>query len=153
MIRTDYREIVYAIQRRVASLPDAGHVHPTRFYSTNTKELRAAFFDETQQRLCGWTITRENIADEEVATNSENERSYRFVLRGFLGLQNDSETDILFHQRADAICDDFWQQRDLGGLCEVTKPVQGRLFDLIWFAESFCHYCELVLEVKEYITP
>ena len=124
--------------------PPVGRVHPYSRYTAETQQLKSLFQD-ADGAFRGWTITCE-ASPESAETNSQTERGYRWVIRGYLGWQDSLESEVTFQQLAESVCDALRADIDLGGLsARDCDPPAVRLFDPRMFAGVLCHYCEIVI--------
>ncbi len=144
-----YAEIAQAIARRIAGVADVGQVHEYQRYFNDEKTFKVLFFDETNERGCGWTVTRESW-EEVHKSNMSNERRSTFVIRGYMGTDDANRSEIEFQKLVDSVSEVFEAQIDLDETIELTEPPQLRLCAYGDLFGVRCHHCEIGLVVQEF---
>ncbi|MCK9569427.1 hypothetical protein M0R72_10855 [Candidatus Pacearchaeota archaeon] len=148
---SNYLQIAQEIGRYLSLVEGAGRVHLFKRPIRELARLKELMFDSTQDRICGWIISREAPIKEDELTNEDNLRISTFVMRGYYSFLDEKETELAFQQLIDDVFDAFRPSDDLNGTCEKTYPVQAREISHIEIGTVVCHYCELTLDVQELI--
>lgn len=152
----NYLAIRDDIKNRLTAVPNCGKVHGYSRLALNPAKYLEHFLDRPSGRIKGWEITRAG-ASEHIA--GAVFRHHRFVLRGFLGFQDESASDEIFQQLIEEVCAAFrtaapgaaWLFRD--GDNDEAGPAQVQLIEERMFGQVLCHYCEIQLSVTERINP
>lgn len=154
----NYLAILADIKAKLEAVPDRGVVHDYSRLTVDWGKYIERFKDATSGRIKGWEITRVAVPEH---LRGAFHRHHRFVLRGFLGLQDAAATDKIFQQLIEEICSAFrkaeppvgssWLYRN--GDAPDESCVQVPLIDERAFGSVLCHYCEIQLSVTERINP
>ncbi len=154
MSKTAYKEIVQEIVRRVSLIDGTGRVHGLTRIINESSKLKELLFDETQDKICGWLITRQAPITNEKLTNEEFVTVSQFVLAGYYSLQEGSRSEDDFQQMIDNVMfsEHLNALDNLSGLCEDTSLLQARVIGTTTIGGSLVHYCELTLDVQELIS-
>jgi hypothetical protein len=152
------RAILNDVRTRLLAIPGMTPlVYIYEPWAAQTSAVRALYV--TNELLHAWTITRRSALERRLATGHENERVYTLILRGYYALNNldyggviTDPSLLVFNDELEAICTTFRLIPSLGGLAEITEPVQIDLVEPRMFCEVLCHAAELRLEVQELIT-
>lgn len=144
-IRTEIKTVLEGIT-------DIGVVHSYERFSTDWTKFLAFFKPAGKSYVRGWSIRRERTPEgyDELGTNF-GRRKYRFVIRGYMSLEDATASSNTFDDLIETVCDTFrpltvnnLNEKAMGsGLIQV-ELVQDRMFGSV-----LCHYCELSLEVEE----
>ena len=146
-----YLAIAQEIGKVLADVTGSGKVHLYHRHVTELAQLKEYFFDEDQGRLCGWTISRESFKDDQ-QTNIENERLSTYVMRGYYSHNDKEASELGFQDLCDNIAEAFRPQGNLNETCEKIYPVQARLIGYVEIGGVLNHYCELTLDVQEFLS-
>ncbi len=144
-----YAEIAQAIARRIAGVADVGQVHEYQRYFNDEKTFKVLFFDETNERVCGWTVTRESW-EESGSPNSGYQRRSTFVIRGYMGTDDANRTEIEFQKLIENVCAEIESQYTFDDTIELNDPPNLRLCA---YGELFgvrCHHCEISIVAQEF---
>lgn len=146
-----YKEIAQELVARISKIANIGIVH---FYWRNIYDpvtFKAAFFDRTQGlegRINGWMVTRKSIGDNPL-TNYQNERGSLFTLIGYMAVKDSDQTELIFQQVVDDICEEFRPQDSLNGLIETHDPAQVPVIDHGMLGDVLCHHAEIEIRIQE----
>jgi len=86
------------------------------------------------------------------SSNVSNTIQHDFYLRGYYGLEDAKETELLFNKIVDGVCEAFRPQGSLDGIIELIEPVQVSDIDYRELHGVLCHFAECTITVQEYIT-
>lgn len=138
------------IQEVIKRIPGCGIVHLYSRWSADWNKFLALFQDPTSKRILGWEITRRSAAGTYLSTVEEQvDGQYR--VRGYMGLQDADQTDILFNALIDRIREEFRADMTLGGLNQGPQGFSVETIDERMFGSVLCHYCEIIIPVTTYI--
>jgi len=146
----DYQDVVDAITRRIGTVSGIGNVHSGRMFTQDGDEFKAIHFCESQNRIHSWTVTRERVSDEQVATGNTHDVVHSFRIRGQMAMLNNINSDLQFQKLVNGVANALDDDGDLDGVCELQFPVQVEQITERDFYEIIVHYCELTLEVREH---
>lgn len=96
-------------------------------------------------------VSRSNRVDLQSA-NVTNTITHQFKLFGYMSVKDEDETELIFQQVVNDICEKFRPQSSLSGIVELIEPVQVDNVAYIMFADVLCHYAECRLVVQEHIS-
>jgi hypothetical protein len=133
-----------------------GVVHGRSRLSTNWRQYIERFKDATSGRIQGAEITRTGFSEHRATAFF---RHHQFVIRVFLGFQDEAATEEIFQPLIDEICEKFrlaapgasWVYGD--GDNPENSPAQAPVIDERMFGDVLCHYAEIRLSVTERINP
>ncbi len=135
------------IKARIESVPNMGIVHTYERWAADWGKFIALFKASTGEIL-GWEISR--VAAPGTYLNTvEEEVSHKYLIRGYMGLQDAAETELLFNEKIEAMRDAFRSDMTLGGLNELPAGFDCRLIEPRSFGSVLCHYTEIIIEVQE----
>lgn len=146
---SNYAAILTAIKALLETVSGIGIVHKSQRLTTDWTSFVKQFVDD-DGFINGWTISR-RTSPETYKTNTQAERKYTFVIRGFRGVQDAAEphSELVFQELVEAVCDVFRADYDLGEACEFHGPLQVNVVDYRMFGGVLCHYAEAELTAQE----
>lgn len=140
-----------AIKAKLLTVTGIGQVHDYERYAKTNNELAALY--ASGGRLLGWHFYREATAEEDL-NNGEVRRLFQWKLRGFMSLDDDDASGILFDNLVELIATAFRTDPTLGGVCLANKNldhefgpsgIQVDSITPVMFANVLCHRAELSL--------
>jgi hypothetical protein len=150
-------DIRAAIVAKFSGVPNIGLVHAYERYAKSEGEFRDLYVAEIggQKLIRGWYVRR--LATREVSAMlglSMRITTWRVV--GYHGLDDPTQSEIVFNDLVEAVCDAFRTDPTLGGIvadtCDLTagsddKPqgVQVEDFAQVLLAQKLCHRVQLML--------
>lgn len=150
----DYSAVVQYMANLLSSAEGVGRVHPFQYATNDPKEFRSLFCtlkeDGTPYKLNGWMISRRNFSDDHIGTNQADEVQHPFVIYGYYEYEPEIASEVTFNQIIERIRRIFRDDYRLGGLCELTTPIQAETIDFVPYGGSLAHFCRLTISVQEY---
>jgi hypothetical protein len=151
-----YLTIRNAIKALVEGVDGVGVVHGRSRLATNWKKYIERFYFAETGRIQGAEITRTGFSEHRAGAYL---RHHKFVIRVFLGFQDEAATEETFQPLIDEICEAFrtagpeasWLYGD--GDNPANSPAQAPVIDERMFGDVLCHYAEIHLSVTERINP
>lgn len=140
--------IIAAVKAKMESVADIGIVHDRVRLALSESVFRELFKDPNNERILGWTITRESGSESDISVHGTSDQ-HLLVLRGWMGIDDATETETTFQQRIEDVRTAFRQDRTINGSAIYSDPVQVRLVTQGLLGSYLCHYCELTLRVEE----
>lgn len=148
-----------AILAKVQGVSGMGRVHDYQRFHKDASKLADLYYTSAQagRRLYGWHIRRVGTTELLVDTG-RNFRDVRWALRGFMSLDDAGETEKLFDDQVEAICDAFRADSRLGGICETQfreangnqAGIQVDELEPVMFCGVLCHGAKLGLVTRLY---
>lgn len=135
------------IKAVIESVPNMGIVHTYERWAADWVKFIALFKAPTGEIL-GWEISK-GAAPGTYLNTVEEEVSHKYLIRGYMGLQDAAETELLFNEKIEAMRDAFRSDMTLGGLNELPKGFDCRLIEPRSFGSVLCHYAEIIIEIQE----
>ena len=145
MSETMIRQQIFTI---LSGVPDIGKVYDYERWTADWGQF-LTLFKHTDGRILGWEISRAAV-EAQFLSRIEEEATHRYVIKGYLGLQDSSATEKIFTGLIEAIRAEFRGNVTLNGVAELAAPVTAPIIDVRTFGSVLCHYCELHLLVTEY---
>jgi hypothetical protein len=146
-------QIRAAIKATLQGVAGVGQVHEYERYATREKEMRELFLDAGSGRLLGWVFYRERTSEQELDIG-EVRRLHTWRLYGFMGLDDASQTGLLFDDLVELVAGAFRADPTLGGLVLATKDLnqsrgamglQVERIEPVMFGGVLCHRATLSL--------
>ena len=143
LIRTELKDTI-------AGITDIGVVHDYERLATDWKVFLENFKPAGKAYIRGWTIRRGSTA-EELSSHEESDRSYRFIIRGYMSLDDANASSKTFDSLIESICDAFRAliRNDLNGKADRVGVMQVDAVEDRMFGSALCHYCELSIIIDE----
>jgi hypothetical protein len=151
MALSSYITIADAVAVRLAQVTNIGKVHTFQRNINKPEVFKEKCFDPAQGRIATWMLSRESRSDRQAA-NVSNEIQHAVKLRGYMAVEDNAETELIFQKVVDAVCEAFRPQTSLGGIAELILPVQVPTIAYIELHGVLCHYAECTLTIQEYIS-
>jgi len=107
--------------------------------------------DDVDQ-IRGWEIGRTAALESgtgEDASIGQTDRSHRFLIRGYMAVNDASATEKTFNSLIESIADAFRGNLTLDDSAQDHDFIQGEVIDHRLFGGVLCHYAELSLTVHE----
>ncbi len=146
-------QIRAAIKTTLQGVAGIGKVHDYERYATREKELRELFLDAGSSRLLGFVFYRERTTEQELDIG-EVRRLHTWRLYGFMGLDDASQSGLLFDDLVELAATAFRADPTLGGLVLATKDLnqnrgamglQVERIEPVMFGGVLCHRATLSL--------
>lgn len=130
-----------AIISVLSGVTDIGMVHSYERYAKRSKDLSEFYVANSQLR--GWFVRRLSVKDFEPAVGRLIETT-RWQIRGYMSLDDDAFTELIFDDLLDAIRLAFRVDHTLGGVIgtNITEQQAGLSIDdtgPVLFAGVLCH--------------
>lgn len=150
-------DIRAAIVAKFAAVPSIGIVHAYERYAKSEGEFRELYVADIggQKLIRGWYVRRQATRELSAMIGvSMRVTSWRIV--GYHGLDDVTESELVFDELIEAACDAFRADPTLSGivadLCDLTsgsedKPqgLQVEDFAQVLLAQKLCHRVQLAL--------
>ncbi len=156
-----YLEILADIKAKMETVTDVGIVHDYYRWNKDYKTFIGLFaYNPTNQprQIRGWEITRISV-EEHKRGYPAFFRHHKFRFSGYMSLQDKSETDKIFQELIDEVCNVFrnvnapdgstWYYMD--GDAEESSSGQAPIIKPKMFGNVLCHTTEITLIVTERI--
>jgi len=140
------------IQEKMLRIENVGQVHAYERYAKSNNKLLE--FYQHQNNLRGWHIRR--IQQQRVSPEIGRWTvTTRWNIRGFLSLNDDSQTEQAMDNLVDLIVAEFQPDEDLEGLVDCTtvgneSGIQLEDSGPYMFANVLCHGVRLALVTRHY---
>lgn len=141
-IRTKIKEIIERV-------PDRGPVHLYGRWSADWPKFLAQFQDQASKRILGWEITRRSAPGQYLNT-VEEQVDAQYKIRGYMGLQDADQTELLFNTMIDLIREEFRKDMAMGGQNLGPQGFNVETIDERSFGGVLCHYCEIIIPITSY---
>ena len=151
MALATYTQIVDAIAFRIAQVENTGRVWTRQRNLIKPEVFKDACVNPTTGIVSSWMISRKARGDVQSA-NQSNTIRHTFYLRGYYGLEDNRETELLFNTVVDNLCEAFRPQSSLGSIIELIEPVQVLDIDYRELHGVLCHFAECTLTVQEFVS-
>jgi hypothetical protein len=142
-------QIRNAIAAKIAAVPDIGKVHEYERFAKGEKDFRTLY--EHNGQIRGWNVRRLTKAENAPAQGCYNVLN-KWRISGFLSLDDANQSEIVFDNLVEAVCDAFRADETLGGLIAGTvmdnpnvAGIQVEDSGPVMFAGVLCHSARLVL--------
>ena len=140
----DHRDAIVAKMNSVANI---GIVHSFERYAAREKDFRDHFMSGGEIR--GWVVRRIRTI-EKAATIGRWDQTFIWEIRGYMSLDDDGQSELVFDELVEALRDAFRTDETLGGAVDTTivperagLEVQGS--GPVMFAGFLCHSVRLAL--------
>jgi hypothetical protein len=145
--------IISAVGTILATTTGVGaNVHAYERWANDDVAFKNLFLSE--DKILGWTITREATDCFEYVGSTLD--THAIVIRGYFSVQDSANTEKTFQDLIEAIRTTFNPNRRLriAGVsqCHSSDRIQVRTVDHRMFGGYLCHYCELILRVREMVS-
>ncbi len=141
--------IITQLKTIVESIDGIGKVHDYDRWTVDWNTLRQLFADDNN-RLNGWVITCPQ-SDENIHANVVNIRKHRIKIEGIYGQKDSAESEKVFRDLLEKICDKLRENNSLNGSCLRADPPRVAKVMRRRFAGILAHVGEIHLSVDEYI--
>lgn len=152
-------EIRAAIKATLLGVAGISNVHDYERYAKRQNEFSALFLDAGSNRVIGWTFHRERTSEQELDIG-EVRRLHTWRIYGYMGLDDGSQTGLLFDDQVESVAAAFRVDPTLGGLVLATKDMnqsrgamglQVERIEPVMFGGVLCHRatCSLLTETTE----
>ncbi len=150
--KSSYVLIAERIAARIAGIPNVGKVHSYQRHVNDPEKRSALFKDTGNDRLSVWMISRSSFGDQQYASTA-NEINSEYVIRGYMAVDDDRQSEHVFQKLVDAISEEFRPQDDLDGSVEMAGPIQAPAIGYVDWSGVLVHSAELRLPVREFLIP
>ena len=148
-----------AIKTKIESVANVGFVYDYERYTDNSGKIKELFYHGTEKRVLAWMIRRTSFQRREFFTG-EVMRLDRWVITGFMGVDDADESGNLFDALVESISQAFVADPTLGGVVDHIGDTQNRsaayglsadAIDPVMFAGILCHRatCSLITDSTE----
>ena len=147
---TNYEDLLAQIKTTLEAVSNVGKVYDYERYIKDEATLKNLFGTtiSDQYQLRGWTITSPAMAEEREAAYGLHQRTLDFVLRGYLGVDDNNASEKTARILAETVCDAFSTNPFLGGVAFGAEPAQLEQFEYRRFGNVLCHYIEIKLQCR-----
>ena len=139
-----------ALHATVAAVPGTGIVHKYQRFAAQESKLRELY--TSNGKLNGWYISRPARGMSRADFERRFDLSDTWVLRGFLALSDERESEIEFDSVLDSLQDALTADPTLGGLVEYTavSSLEANIQDSgpVMFAGVLCHSAKIVFSIR-----
>lgn len=149
MAFAEYTQITDILKTTISQVANTGIIHSYQRNINDQQRFEKYCFDKASGRISSWMISRESMGDIQ-ASNVANTRVHSYVLRGYMGVNDDNQTELIFQRSIDAIANAFTPQGSLSSTVELIRPVQARQIAFVELHGVLCHYAELAIDVQEH---
>ena len=155
----NYSAIVTDIKTKLLGVTGTGNVYPYFRYSKDASTFMQLFMvdsDAGKKDIRGWEITRSKVTE---TLKGLYFRHHTMKLNGYLGLQDEAQSDTTFQQFIEEICNVFRKAEAPAeatwfygnGERPVDSPAQADVIDVRLYGSYLCHHAEITLMVTERI--
>lgn len=135
-----------AIAAVLGSVPDIGVVHERERYASDLAKLKQLYFSEAHGDVRGWFIRYVSNRETGILVPRYLDVA-RWQIRGFMGLNDASESELVLHDLVEAVRDTFRANPTLNGTVTKTgllqpgaeRGVQLDDFGPVMFGGVLCH--------------
>lgn len=148
-------DIRNAIAGKIAAVPNIGKVYAYERFAKAEKDFRTLY--ASGGSILGWNVRRASKTE----TSSAPGRWWvtnKWVIKGFLSLDDAAESELVFDGLVEAIGDTFRDDVTLGGVVDSTvlqnpnvAGIQVEDSGPVMFAGVLCHSARLALHTRHYI--
>lgn len=146
-------DIRAAIVAKLAGIAEIGKVHAFERYLKENSKLRELYV--YGDRIQGWNVRR--ISKAETSQVMPRTRVVNtWVIRGFMSLSDEAESELMFDALIESICDAFRDDLTLGGVVEDiiledgTAGIQVKDSGPVMFCGVLCHAAKLELNTVHF---
>ncbi|MEQ8605182.1 MAG: hypothetical protein RIB45_17860 [Marivibrio sp.] len=136
----------------VNATPGVGVTHGYQRYAHKVSDFKSLYAQG--EKVLGFFITRTGWSCEE-HDSATNRIVNRWTIRGFMALEDEAESEVLFDQALEAMRQQFNTDETLGGVVDTTI-VDGRAGlqlesqEPVMFAGILCHQARLTLSTVHF---
>lgn len=148
-------QIRNAIAAKIAAVQNIGQVYAFERFAKAEKDFRLMYL--STDRILGWNVRRVSKTETSPATGRWHVTN-RWQIKGFLSLDDESESELIFDGLIEAIGDAFREDETLGGLVDSTvlenpnvAGIQVEDSGPVMFAGVLCHSARLALYTRNSI--
>ena len=145
----------------VAAVTNIGGVHDYERWSDDWSafltqhKVTISSVDQIRTWLIGYRGFPESVTDGQFNI-VPGARRHRFMIFGFLGLDDSAGTEKTFSALAEAVCDALDGDNGAGGLHNPASflyahPAMLVTVDMRVYGDVLCHYAEIQMEVEEVV--
>lgn len=151
MAPTDYKFIADKIQNILSPISNIGNVHNYQRYFNDDEIFRQLCFDQTNDRVAVWFVTRDDGTEDKLLDYSVNRLYSKMVLKGYMGGKELDKTELIFQQVCQDVVTAFpLHTHFIENQMLVHEPPSLRLKDERLLYNVKCHYAEVSLTIREY---
>ena len=171
---SNYKQIGEAIAAELEAVEDIGRVHLYQRYAADLSKYLDFFrwaAPDGRSQIRGWVVTRESAREGLGSAASSqpggfvpagvNRRAHTFLLFGVMGLEDEAQSETIFQDLVEAVCDRFRDNRALRLLdpegnpkvatLERLQPPRLDSVEVRRFGAVLCHAAEVRVEAIERI--
>lgn len=155
-----YTTILADIKAKMESIANIGIIHDYYRWSNNPAKFAALFSFTTsgKKHIRGWEITRVQVPERKGAVKVTL-RHHKFMISGYMGVNDEDATDKIFQPLVDDVCEKFRDDPGGGAWYYMNgdepgnSPCQVQAIDVRIFGNVLCHHADILLSVTEHIIP
>lgn len=144
-----YETILAKIKSEIEEISLIGVVHAYRRYSKDWTTFLSLYRPTGKTYIRGWEISRTATSEIYDDVNITSRRTYTFLIRGWMQLEDADNSEDAFQDFLELICDKFRGNPTLDGVVTLVNPIQITLVEQRPFSSVLCHYAELELSITE----
>lgn len=146
-------EIRSAILAKLEAVEDIGNVHNRQRYTQRQNDFKEMYMEDT--KLIGWHVSRVSTRETKFDDHF-NKAIHRWQIRGYMGLEDEEETELVFDKLIETIRDIFRKDETLNGIVETIFTDGGAGLQLddfgpVTFAGVLCHGAKLSLATEVFV--
>ncbi len=142
-------DIITQLKTIIELVDGVGKVHDYDRWTVDWKTLLKLFTDDNN-RLNAWVITCPQ-SDEKIHANVVNILKHLIKIEGVYGQKDSAESEKVFRDLLEKICDKLRENNNLNGSCFGADPPRVAKVMRRRFAGILAHVGEIHLSVDEYI--
>ncbi|MBL3601298.1 MAG: hypothetical protein JMN25_15775 [gamma proteobacterium endosymbiont of Lamellibrachia anaximandri] len=149
----DLKTVKQAVVDKLASVTGIGKVQGYERYAKRNSDMLALYKEGSQ--VLGWYVRRTKTS-ESSDYPGRWDRTYSWVIRGFMGLDDSEQTELLFDDLIEASCAAFRDDDTLGGVVDTCiigneAGIQVQDSGPVMFAGVLCHSATLALNTRVWL--
>ncbi len=148
-----YSTILAEIKTVMESVNDIGRVQDYLRYWKDDAHFKQLFQATVKgkKQIRGWTITRDGVpVNSRYASSGQHRLTYNFVIRGYLGVSDGTESEKTMQALVDEIIEKLDNAITLGGNVLDSGPAVCPTITHSEFGNVLCHYAEIQFPATEH---
>lgn len=146
---THYETFLSSIKATMGEISNIGKVHDYQRLFLDLPAMFAQFKTTVGgvEQIRGWCITREATKAKTQQAKKGIMRSYEFVIRGYMAIDDSTATEKEFQVLVENILDTFDATPDLFGTAWDLAPAELEILETHRFGSVLCHFARIRLRV------
>lgn len=107
-------------------------------------------FKDSTGKILGWELGRAAVQSVYLS-NADGEDTHAFIIRGYMGVNDAQASEKVFNAKIETIRATFRRNYTLDDTVHMVSPVSAQVIDQRVFGSVLCHYCELQIQVTEFV--